>query len=631
MRFSTVFRATAALLVIVIAASNMIDLLGDPHNYVLDPGELDSDAVPGIDTDGDGLKDIYEDVNLDGKLSSGELYPTDPYDPDTDGDGLDDGDEAELFSNRALNTSSAPNWLLRFHQDPGSFETTMASLGPLGDIDGDGKMNILDPDSDGDGILDGEELAGGLDPLDPDTDGDTIPDPEDDHNGFSVDEDSDGMDDQWERWYDLTGPNEDPDGDGLTNVQEFIKRSDPTRSDSGPGHFGTFSTKDLTDHRYPFLPLMQVSVNEPRYFRVATFSFNNGREWERDTEPAGVQEPEGNATFIEFDLTGYWVGDLPHTSNTLEIDLEHIFPTYPARNRIVDMRFTDPSVPVPALRYIVTLREPPYGPEELSLANMTASVSSRYFQVPPSVPQDIWDLARSWARESPSQRPFMLAEHMVERIFERCQYSLESNYFSSPEDPTYRFFMLTRKGNALDYASGFTIMMRMSGVPARLVIGYALGTIVGDSRVVYKGHLHAWSEIYIEGYGWIPFEVTEHTLEPLGGSGVRAAGRDPYVYGPYGGDGGGTLVGRVGGELDPDLDEDNDNLTNGQEQIWGTDPTNPDHDGDHLLDGREVFFFGNSSETAVATHIRLRGRMQIECWDPHTGTIATPEFTHAAD
>jgi hypothetical protein len=46
------------------------------------------------------------------------------------------------------------------------------------------------------------------------------------------------------------------------------------------------------------------------------------------------------------------------------------------------------------------------------------------------------------------------------------------------------------------------------------------------------------------------------------------------------------------------------------------------------LDGREVFFFGNSSETAVATHVRLRGRMQIECWDPHTGTIATPEFTH---
>ncbi len=49
------------------------------------------------------------------------------------------------------------------------------------------------------------------------------------------------------------------------------------------------------------------------------------------------------------------------------------------------------------------------------------------------------------------------------------------------------------------------------------------------------------------------------------------------------------------------------------------------------LDGREVFFFGNSSETAVATHARLRGRMQIECWDPHTGTIATPEFTHATD
>lgn len=50
-----------------------------------------------------------------------------------------------------------------------------------------------------------------------------------------------------------------------------------------------------------------------------------------------------------------------------------------------------------------------------------------------------------------------------------------------------------------------------------------------------------------------------------------------------------------------------------------------------LLDGREVFFVANSSDTAVETHVRLRGRMQLERWDPHTGTISTPEFTHATD
>ena len=50
-----------------------------------------------------------------------------------------------------------------------------------------------------------------------------------------VDEDGDGMSDGWEREFGLdpTDPSdaeEDPDGDGLTNLQEFRERRDPTRS-----------------------------------------------------------------------------------------------------------------------------------------------------------------------------------------------------------------------------------------------------------------------------------------------------------------------------------------------------------------------------------------------------------------
>lgn len=43
-----------------------------------------------FDSDGDGLPDVLEDLNLDCNLDAGE---TDPNNPDTDGDGLLDGDE----------------------------------------------------------------------------------------------------------------------------------------------------------------------------------------------------------------------------------------------------------------------------------------------------------------------------------------------------------------------------------------------------------------------------------------------------------------------------------------------------------------------------------------------------------
>jgi len=76
-----------------------------------------------VDSDGDGLTDAEEDVDLDGKRDPGE---TDPSAGDSDGDGLSDGAERKQHGT-----------------DP------------------------LSADSDGDGVDDGREIAAGTDPNDP--------------------------------------------------------------------------------------------------------------------------------------------------------------------------------------------------------------------------------------------------------------------------------------------------------------------------------------------------------------------------------------------------------------------------------------------------------------------------------
>ena len=38
-------------------------------------------------------------------------------------------------------------------------------------------------------------------------------------------------------------------------------------------------------------------------------------------------------------------------------------------------------------------------------------------------------------------------------------------------------------------------------------------------------------------------------------------------------------------------------------------------------DGRDVYFFANSSDTEVDTNVVLRGQLNLEAWDPHTGAI----------
>ena len=73
--------------------------------------------------------------------------------------------------------------------------------------------NPMNPDSDGDGLLDGEEVAQGANPLNPDSDGDGLSDGEELTQGA-----------------DPTNP--DSDGDGLLDGEEVELGTDPTLTDS---------------------------------------------------------------------------------------------------------------------------------------------------------------------------------------------------------------------------------------------------------------------------------------------------------------------------------------------------------------------------------------------------------------
>jgi len=59
------------------------------------------------------------------------------------------------------------------------------------------------------------------------------------------------------------------------------------------------------------------------------------------------------------------------------------------------------------------------------------------------------------------------------------------------------------------FATGFTMMARELGLPARVVEGFAPGAIDPRQpgvRVIKGTDAHAWSQVYFAGYGWINFE-----------------------------------------------------------------------------------------------------------------------------
>ena len=82
------------------------------------------------------------------------------------------------------------------------------------------------------------------------------------------------------------------------------------------------------------------------------------------------------------------------------------------------------------------------------------------------------------------------------------EYSLDIP--SLPDDSLYQFLTRERQGHCEFFAAGLTLLLRMNGIPARVVGGFAGG--VWDSTtstLIFQGrHAHAWVEWWSPEHGW---------------------------------------------------------------------------------------------------------------------------------
>lgn len=173
-----------------------------------------------FDSDGDLLRDGEEPI-----------YGTDPADVDSDDDWCPDGVEVLAWLNLAGDLPEEVRW---------------AAM-PLGDPDSDGVPNVRDPDSDGDGLLDGWEFENGLDPSNEHTHPGLLPDrfwyyPY--WSGDMRDMDIDGMPDDWEDAFGVERADSDDDGDGVVNLDEYLAGTDPTIRDQLYGGSPPSSDRD---------------------------------------------------------------------------------------------------------------------------------------------------------------------------------------------------------------------------------------------------------------------------------------------------------------------------------------------------------------------------------------------------
>jgi len=155
----------------------------------------------------------------------------DALDPDTDGDGIQDGDEYIYWTTRSSGEATVGPWHRHLHGDISNGQLRKL-MRPLSDLDKDSRPNINDADSDDDGVADGTEVLLGTDPAAPDTDGDGLLDFYDPRRLSAADVDDDGLPDDWEAYYGVDDPGADDDNDSISNRKEYELGTNP-RSDRG--------------------------------------------------------------------------------------------------------------------------------------------------------------------------------------------------------------------------------------------------------------------------------------------------------------------------------------------------------------------------------------------------------------
>jgi len=77
-------------------------------------------------------------------------------------------------------------------------------------------------------------------------------------------------------------------------------------------------------------------------------------------------------------------------------------------------------------------------------------------------------------------------------------------------NPTDEFLFETRSGFCEHYASSFALLMRIAGIPSRIVLGYLGGetNAFGGYTLVRQSDAHAWVEVLIAGRGWVRVDPT---------------------------------------------------------------------------------------------------------------------------
>lgn len=291
----------------------------------------------------------------------------------------------------------------------------------------------------------------------------------------------------------------------------------------------TMAPGDISELFIDDSPILRASFRGRRpvpaelYWRGPVLSEFDGRSWRLSMWLRSFEAPavEDNAEWLDYELVQEptdrrWVMALDVPGAPFEQS-----PTNPLRlNRDRSLIARRPLAEVSRHQ----LRSAPSAAFDAALPR---TLRQQYVSLPSNFNPRTAELVAGWRAMALDEA--QLVQQALDRFNREFTYSLTPPPLG--RDSVDEFLFETREGFCEHFASAFTVMMRMAGIPARVVTGYHGGFYnpLGDYMVVRQSDAHAWSEIWLQGRGWVRVDPTaavapERILDD-GGLASRERGR----------------------------------------------------------------------------------------------------------
>ncbi len=139
-------------------------------------------------------------------------------------------------------------------------------------------------------------------------------------------------------------------------------------------------------------------------------------------------------------------------------------------------------------------------------------------------------LAEDWRAQWPEPHERVAA---ALRLFREEAFYYTLNPPLLGEHSVDEFLFGSRRGFCEHYAGSFAFLMRAAGVPTRVIAGYQGGEInpLTGTVLVHDYDAHAWTEVWLEGEGWVRVDPTAAVAPQRILDSLQAALQEPFQPG----------------------------------------------------------------------------------------------------